>query len=94
MIRISASEQVATWLTALPPKTKHRVRMAIRGLAKGRGDIKGLQGPLEGFNRMRVGGIRIIYRQVSSGEIRLDFAHTRDAVYEIFERILENRGKE
>jgi mRNA-degrading endonuclease RelE of RelBE toxin-antitoxin system len=28
-----------------------------------------LQGPLEGFCRLRVGGIRIIYRQVSAREI-------------------------
>ncbi len=95
MIRISASEQVAGWPTALPPQTKHRVRLALHGLADGRGDgrgdIKGLQGPLEGFCRLRVGGIPIIYRQVSTREICLDYAHTRDAVYEIFERILENR---
>lgn len=91
MIRISASEQVAGWLTALPPQTKHRVRLALRGLAEGQGDIKGLHGPLEGFCRLRVGGIRIIYRQISIREIRLDYAQTRDAVYEIFERILENR---
>lgn len=94
MIRISASDQVAAWLTALPPQTKHRVRMAVRGLARGQGDIKGLQGPLEGFNRLRVGGIRILYRQVSSQEICLEYAHTRDAVYEIFERILKNRDAE
>jgi mRNA-degrading endonuclease RelE of RelBE toxin-antitoxin system len=93
MIRISASEQVAAWLTALPPQTKHRVRMALRGLVKGKGDIKGLQGPLEGLCRMRVGGIRIIYRQVSAREIHLDYAHTRDVVYEIFERLLQNRKK-
>jgi mRNA-degrading endonuclease RelE of RelBE toxin-antitoxin system len=91
MIRISASEQVAAWLNALPPQTKHRVRLALRGLVKGKGDIKGLQGPLEGFCRLRVGGIRIIYRQVSPREIRLDFAQTRDVVYEIFERLLRNR---
>lgn len=93
MIRISASEQVAAWLTALPPQTKHRVRLALRDLAKGKGDIKGLQGPLEGFCRLRIGGIRIIYRQVSSKEIRLDYAQTRDVVYEIFERLLQSREK-
>jgi mRNA-degrading endonuclease RelE of RelBE toxin-antitoxin system len=91
MIRISASDQVAAWLTALPPQTKHRVRLALRDLAEGQGDIRGLQGSLEGFNRLRVGGIRIIYRQISSREIRLDYAQTRDVVSEIFERILENR---
>ena len=93
MLRISASEQVACWLTALPPQTKHRVRLALRGLTKGKGDIKGLQGPLEGFCRLRIGGIRIIYRQVSTKEIRLDYAQTRDVVYEIFERLLQNRQK-
>lgn len=94
MIRISASEQVAAWLTALPPQTKRRVRLALRGLTEGKGDIKGLQGPLEGFNRLRVGGIRIIYRQISVRDIRLDHAQTRDVVYELFERILENQKNE
>jgi len=93
MIRISASDQVAVWLTALPPLTKRRIRRSLRGLCRGKGDIKGLQGPLEGFCRLRVGGIRIIYRQVSSSEIHLDYAHTRDVVYEIFERLLQNREK-
>lgn len=41
-----------------------------------------------------MGGIRIIYRQISSKEIRLDYAQTRDVVYEIFERILQNRKEE
>lgn len=90
-MKISASEQVAQWLTALPPQSKHRVRIALRNLAKGRGDIKGLQGPLEGFNRLRIGGRRIIYRQVSRREILLEFANTRDGVYELFEQILARR---
>ena len=68
--------------------------LELRALAEGKGDIKGLQGPLEGCCRLRMGGIQIIYRKVSSKEIRLDFAQTRDAVYEIFERILQNRKEE
>ena len=54
-MKISASDQVAVWLCELPRQTKHRVRQALRGLAEGKGDIKGLQGPLEGFNRLRIG---------------------------------------
>jgi mRNA-degrading endonuclease RelE of RelBE toxin-antitoxin system len=92
-MKISASDQVALWLCGLPPQTKTRVRLALRGLAKGQGDIKGLQGPLEGFNRLRVGGLRIIFRQVSGKEILLEYANTRDAVYELYEQILENRSK-
>jgi len=93
MMQISASDQVAPWLCGLPPQTKYRVRLALRGLAKGKGDIKGLQGPLEGFNRLRIGGLRIIHRQISGNEIRLEYANTRDAVYELYEQILENRSQ-
>lgn len=92
-MRISASEQVAAWLVGLPPQPKRRVRLALRALAKGKGDIKGLHEPLEGFNRLRVGGLRIIYRQVSGTEILLEYANTRDVVYELYERILENRKR-
>jgi len=92
-MRISASEQVASWLCGLPPQSKRRVRLALRGLTKGRGDVNGLQGPLEGFNRLRVGGMRIIYRQISGKEILLEYANTRDAVYELYEQILTNRKR-
>lgn len=91
-MKISASDQVASWLTALPPQTKRRVRLALRALAKGKGDIKGLQGTLEGFNRLRIGGIRIIYRQISGEEILLEFTNTRDVIYELFEQILKNKN--
>lgn len=87
-MKISASDQVAAWLTALPPQTKKRVRAALRALVKGKGDIKGLQGDLEGFSRLRIGGIRILHRQVSVRETRLEYANTRDVVYEMFRQLL------
>lgn len=92
MIRISASEQVQTWLTGLPPETKHRVRLALRALARGRGDIKALAGPLAGFNRLRIGGLRIIFRQTRPQEIALDYANTRDVIYELYREILSIKG--
>jgi mRNA-degrading endonuclease RelE of RelBE toxin-antitoxin system len=91
-MKISASEQVAGWLCALPPQPKRRVRLALRELARGRGDIKALCGPLEGFNRLRVGGMRIVYRQPGAKEIRLEYANTRDVVYELYRRFLEESG--
>ncbi len=87
-MKISASDQIAAWFTALPPQTKKRVRAALRALAKGKGDIKGLQGDLEGFSRLRIGGIRILHRQVSAREIKLEYANTRDVVYEMFRQLL------
>ena len=87
-MRISASEQVQAWLLGLPPQTKRRVRLALRGLARGRGDIKGLIGPLAGYNRLRIGGLRIIYRQVQVQEIHLEYANNRDVIYELYQDIL------
>jgi mRNA-degrading endonuclease RelE of RelBE toxin-antitoxin system len=87
-MKISASDQVAAWLTSLPPQTKKRVRAALRALTKRKGDIKGLQGELEGFSRLRIGGIRILHRQVSAREIRFEYANTRDVVYEMFRQLL------
>jgi len=35
--------------------------------------------------------MRIIYRQIPGGHILLEYANTRDAVYELYEQILANR---
>lgn len=86
-MKISASEQVQGWLTSLPPERKHRVRLALRNLAKGVGDIKALSGPLDGFNRLRIGSFRVVYRQVARDRIQLEYADSRDRVYETFQSI-------
>ena len=91
-MRISASNQVQRWLTALPPDPKKRVRAALRGLQNGRGDIKALRGELEGFCRLRIDGLRIVYSQQASQMIRLEYADSRDVVYETFLRILSERA--
>jgi hypothetical protein len=85
-MKISASDQVQRWLIALPPETKKRVRAAVRGLEKGRGDIKALRGELEGFCRLR-----IVYSQHRGQIIRLEYAGSRDVVYETFLKVLQGR---
>ena len=90
-MRILASDQVRCWVIALPPDTKKRVRAALRGLQNGRGDIKALQGELEGFCRLRIEGLRIVYSQHRGQIIRLEYADSRDVVYETFLKILNER---
>ena|SRR5437867_3379209 len=89
MTRISASEQVQLWLSALPPQTKRRVRAALRGLASSAPslDLKPLRGELEGFYRLRVGEYRIVYHLERNRVICLDYADLRDEVYEVFKRL-------
>jgi mRNA interferase RelE/StbE len=82
MMKISASEQVAGWLSHLPPEPKRRVRAALRGLETWSGDVGPLHGDLEGFYRLRIGGYRIVFRVTPRQVIRLEYADTRDVVYE------------
>lgn len=86
-MKISASDQVTAWLRGLPPDPKRRVRAALKGLADWQGDIKALRGELDGFHRLRVGGYRIVYRVVSGQAIQLEYADTRDIVYETFRQL-------
>ena len=93
-MKILASEQVQRWLVALPPETKKRVRVALRGLEKGRGDIKALHSELEGFCRLRIDGLRIVYSQHRGQIVRLEYADSRDVVYETFLKVLHERKKQ
>jgi mRNA-degrading endonuclease RelE of RelBE toxin-antitoxin system len=67
------------------------VRTALRGLVRGKGDLKALHSELAGFNRLRIGGLRVIYSQQPGRVLRLEYADSRDVVYENFLRIIESR---
>ena len=86
-MKILASDQVAKWLRNLPPEPKQRVRVALKRLERWQGDLKPLQGELEGFYRLRVGGYRIVCRMISRSVIQLEYADTRDVVYEAFRQM-------
>ncbi len=86
-MKISASEQVAEWLSRLAPEPKRRLRAALKKLETWRGDIAPLQGELEGFYRLRIGGYRIVFRVMPRQMIRLEYADTRDVVYEVFRQL-------
>jgi mRNA-degrading endonuclease RelE of RelBE toxin-antitoxin system len=90
-MKISASEPVQRWLLALAPDSKKRVRAALRNLKNGNGNIKSLGGELEGYCRLRIGGLRIVYSQHPGKLILLEYADSRDVVYETFLKILNER---
>ena len=86
-MKISASEQVAEWLSRLAPEPKRRVRAALKNLETWLGDIAPLHGELEGFYRLRIGGYRIVFRVMLGQTIRLEYADTRDVVYEVLRQL-------
>jgi mRNA-degrading endonuclease RelE of RelBE toxin-antitoxin system len=90
VVRVSA--QVASFVRTLAPDTRRRVRLALRGLERERGDVKALEGALAGYHRLRVGAVRILFRYqpTASGrpEVLCVFAEHRSMVYLLLEDLL------
>ena len=61
MIPVRITGEVLDYLRSLPPKPRHALRLAIKGLAREQGDIKALTEELEGFHRLRVASYRILF---------------------------------
>ncbi len=81
------SEQVQHFVNSLAPEPKRKLRLGIRRLAEDRGDIKPLVDELTGYNRLRVGDFRVIYREAFEAGVPVRkclFAERRDVVYELF----------
>ena len=85
------SEQVQNFVSALAPEPKRKLRNGIRELANDLGDIKPLVDDLLGYQRLRVGEFRVIYRDDFKNGAQLRkclFAERRNVVYEIFEKMV------
>lgn len=78
---VTVADQVRDYQRALPPEPRRRMKTAILGLATGQGDIKALQGNLDGLWRLRVGEHRIVYRH-QGRRIEVFYAAPRSVVYE------------
>ncbi len=93
MIAVRIQDEVLDYLRRLPPQPRHALRVAIRGLARERGDIRPLTDELEGFFRLRVGEHRVVFKyEVLDGgrTITCVFAGRRKWIYEVFHgRLLE-----
>ncbi len=59
-MRVELSPQVLEFVRRLPPEPRRRLRRALKALAKESGDIRRLEGPLQDYCRLRVGGFRVI----------------------------------
>ena len=87
---IKPSAQVAEFLRGLSPEPRRQLRVAIRALARNRGDIKALEGGLAGYWRLRVGSYRVILWR-SATVIECVFAERRSIIYEIFAEEMRRR---
>ena len=91
--RVIVGERVKSFLESLAPKPRRKLWRGIKELAKGRGDIKQLDGRLAPYWRLRVDWMRVIYDQRAvRGErhIVCFFADHRATVYFVLEQLLSS----
>ena len=92
MKRVEISGQVRRFIRSLAPEPRRELRAALRDLARERGNIKHLEGPLKDYYRLRVRDYRVIFQYGRSGEtIQCVFAERRNLIYEIFEKLIHAR---
>ena len=86
-MNVEIEQQVVDFVRSLAPEPRRTLRDALRKLAKEEGDIRALEGELEGFYRLRVMRYRLIFlyeRKGRSHWIRCVYAAHRNLIYEIF----------
>jgi len=86
-MKIDVSEQVQQFIRTCPPEPRRWLRDALRKLAEEKGDIKALDGELEGYHRLRIRSYRIIFRYETGKHGRrifCPFVEYRSVVYEAF----------
>ncbi len=83
-MKVRPAAQVVDFVRRLAPEPRRRLRLALRDLEKGQGDIKPLEGPLQDHCRLRVVPYRIVFSYGKSGTIECVFAERRSIVYEVF----------
>jgi mRNA interferase RelE/StbE len=86
-LAVELEQQVVDFIRSLPPEPRQAVRRALRNLEREQGDIRALEGELEGLYRVRIQRYRVIFfydvrdhRRV----IRCVYGAARSIVYEVF----------
>jgi len=90
-VSVRVESQVEAFVKSLAPGPRRRLTQGTKALAKNHGDTKQLEGKLESYSRLRVGGHRVIFNERSErGQRIIDcvFAEKRALVYDLFIRLL------
>jgi mRNA interferase RelE/StbE len=86
-MKVELEQQVVDFIRSLPPEPRLALRRGLKNLEKEEGDIRALEGELEGFYRLRVLRYRIIFFYHVRGDrrtIRCVYAAPRSIIYEVF----------
>jgi mRNA interferase RelE/StbE len=91
-MNVEVSDQVWRFLRVLAPAPRKQLRDALRGLARGRGEIRGLEADLAGFYRLRVGRYRVIFTYSAKEKervVRCEFTEERSIIYQLYAEMVK-----
>ena len=86
-MKIEIEQQILNFVGSVAPEPRRLLREALRKLQQEKGDIRALEGDLDGFYRLRVGRYRTIFSyrpEPRSRQIRCAYAAHRTLIYEVF----------
>ncbi|MFG6333584.1 MAG: type II toxin-antitoxin system RelE/ParE family toxin [Lachnospiraceae bacterium] len=85
-MKIEYAKKAVKYIESLDKPTKQRIKTGIEGLTENppKGDIKAMQGYLDGRKRLRIGKYRIIYNYGQDGEIKILYIMNVDARGDIY----------
>jgi len=86
-MRIEIEQRVLEFVGSLAPEPRRGICNSLRHRGEEKGEIRALEGDLEGFYRLRIGRYRIIFsyrRERRSQIIRCIYAGHRSLIYEVF----------
>jgi mRNA interferase RelE/StbE len=87
LVKVELEQQVVDFIRSLAPQPRQAIRRSLKNLENEEGDIRALEGELEGFYRLRILRYRIIFFYHVRGRsriIRCVYAAPRGIVYEVF----------
>jgi mRNA-degrading endonuclease RelE of RelBE toxin-antitoxin system len=90
-LQVRVEQRVRDFLHTLAPEPRRAMWRAIKKLPAG--DVKPLEGILNGWSRLRVTEHRVLFRETVRGGVRIMdcvFAERRSVVYEMFAELLAN----
>lgn len=90
-IKLKVAAQVLAFQRAQHPQLRRALKAGILGLAAGQGDRKPLGEELDGYCRLAVGHVRVIYLTDAHGDMEIVFAERRKFVYELFAATLREK---
>jgi mRNA interferase RelE/StbE len=90
-VKVEVSKQVIDFIRRQAPEPRRILRQALKELARDKGDIRPLEGPLDGYCRLRVNAYRIIFCYSKRGSIQCIFAERRSIIYEVFAQAFTER---